>query len=168
MPDSTEKPVAVASAPKKSKSKTTKTPGKTAIVRTESGKFEKGHSANPGGKPKQIFHTAKPFKQALMRALKERSDTGNIDELQRVADRLVEQAMTGMYPLGAITEIANRLDGSPEKEAAAPQQNTLQLVMNSIRVLNLSPEQRNEFVKQLTSQQRLDADGHGGEPSGGA
>lgn len=144
---------------------------KDKIVRTTGGKFAKGHSANPtgagGGRPKQIFHTTKPWKQAIMREFRAMTDASNVDELQATAKRLITEARESKYPINALIEIGNRLDGAPEREPAAPQQNTLQLVMNSIRVLNLTAEQRNEFVKQLTAVKQLDSDG-GGERSGGA
>lgn len=141
---------------------------KDEIVRTEGGKFKKGHSANPGGGRKQIFFTTKPFKQALMREFRERTDKTNADQLQAVAAKLIDEALTGRYPMTAITEIGNRMDGAAEREPAAPQQNTLQLVMNSIRVLNLTAEQRDEFTKQLlsTNKQQHDLDG-AAERSGG-
>lgn len=134
--------------------------------RTVSGTFKKGNCANPNGRPKQIFHTTKPWKQAIMRELLDRTDREKADYLQKAAGKLLDQIMNSPFPMSAITELGNRLDGSPEKEPAAPQQNTLQLVMNSIRVLNLTPEQRNEFAKQLATQQQLGGDGRG-EYTGG-
>ena len=141
-----------------------KTKKKHAIVRTEKGTFKKGHTGNPNGSRKQIFHTSKPWKQAIMRELRDRSDREQADELQKIAARLIDSALRGLFPMAAITEIGNRLDGSPEKEPAAPQQNTLQIMMNSIRVLNLTPEQRNELARQLAAQQHPTIDG-GSEPS---
>ena len=99
-----------------------------------------------------------------MRELRDRSDREQADELQKIAARLIDSALRGLFPMAAITEIGNRLDGSPEKEPAAPQQNTLQIMMNSIRVLNLTPEQRNELARQLAAQQHPTIDG-GSEPS---
>ena len=148
MRDSHDKPADPAAPKKKSATKRTKNRNGTEAVRVEGGKFKKGHSGNPAGGPKQIFHTCKPWKQALMRQFRDLSDASGQDELQQTAGELINAARKG--GIGALIEIGNRLDGSPEKEPAAPQQNTLQLVMNSIRVLNLTAEQRDEFAKQLT------------------
>lgn len=169
MPDKHEKPRGIAGpsaaqpAPARAKSPPKgKKPKADKIVRTESGKFKKGApSPNPAGRPKQIFFTSKPFKQAIMRALRQRSDEKQADELQEIANKLIDQALTGQFPMGAITEIGNRLDGAAEREPAAPQQNTLQLVMNSIRVLNLTTEQRDAFLKQLEQQPTPNPNGSG-------
>lgn len=64
--------------------------------------FEKGSSGNPGGRQKE-----KPFRDALMLAIKEASD--DKQKLRRVAERLVDKAIDGDVP--AIKEIADRLDG---------------------------------------------------------
>lgn len=166
MPESTDQPRGgITSAAPQTEAESASAPptkkrtrkGKDQIVRTEGGQFKKGApSPNPGGKPKQIFFTTKPFKQALMREFRERTDTTNVDQLQAVAAKLIDEALNGRYPMTAITEIGNRMDGAAEREPAAPQQNTLQLVMNSIRVLNLTAEQRDEFAKQLANQQQHD------------
>lgn len=169
MPDITNQTsgIAAQSAAKPKGKRAKAPPVGTEIVRTESGKFKKGApSPNPGGRPRQIFHTTKPFKQALMREFRERTDRMDADQLQAVAAKLIDEALTGRYPMTAITEIGNRMDGAAEREPAAPQQNTLQLVMNSIRVLNLTAEQRDEFAKQLATQQQLDID-RAAERSGG-
>ena len=64
--------------------------------------FVPGQSGNPGGK-----HGEKLFRNALLAALK-RVD-GDAERIQRVADRLVENALRG--ETAAIREIADRIDG---------------------------------------------------------
>ena len=64
--------------------------------------FVPGQSGNPGGK-----HGEKLFRNALLAALK-RVD-GDAERIQRVADRLVENALRG--ETAAIREIADRVDG---------------------------------------------------------
>ena len=75
--------------------------------------FKKGQSGNPNGRPK----SSKLFKDALNLAVHERVDekplrgveTGDKTKLRRVAEALVEKAMSGDIP--AIREVADRLDG---------------------------------------------------------
>jgi len=65
--------------------------------------FEPGVSGNPGGK------NGKQFKAALQIAIS-RAD-GDKTKLARIAEALVEKAITGDVP--ACNAIADRLDGKP-------------------------------------------------------
>lgn len=65
--------------------------------------FKEGESGNPNGRPK----SDKQFRDALTLAIK-RTD-GDKSKLDRVADALIDKALTGDVP--AINAIADRLDG---------------------------------------------------------
>lgn len=71
--------------------------------------FGKGQTGNPGGRPK----TDKIFREALNLAIKRTE--GDKTKLARVAEALVEKALTGDVP--AINAIADRLDGKPHQTA---------------------------------------------------
>lgn len=70
--------------------------------------FKPGASGNPGGR-----HKSKLWLEALNMALKAKGtdSTGTAKLLRDIADKVVDMAVEG--DLGAITEIANRLDGKP-------------------------------------------------------
>lgn len=71
--------------------------------------FEAGKSGNPNGRPP----SKKAFSDALNRAIKRAKVEGGPCALERIADRLVNEALTSEAPLPAIREIADRLDGKP-------------------------------------------------------
>src|ERR1700730_3217041 len=72
--------------------------------------FAKGRSGNPGGRS-----TDKPFREALMLAVRERVDDkkGSPHKLRALAETLVAAALAG--DVSAIKEIGDRLDGKPHQ-----------------------------------------------------
>jgi hypothetical protein len=74
--------------------------------------FAPGQSGNLKGRPKR----GQSFADALRLALKERAEGGGL-KLRAVATALVDKAMAG--DVGAIREIADRLDGRPKSAVDA-------------------------------------------------
>jgi hypothetical protein len=69
--------------------------------------FQPGQSGNPNGPPKR----PKIFTQAILTALK-RTDQNDVEAIQRIADRLVNHALTSEFiDVMAIREIADRAEG---------------------------------------------------------
>ena len=98
-----------------------------------------------------IFGTRDPFKQAIMRVLKEREEDPQraARRLDSIATKLIDCALDLKNPLGYINSIADRLDGRAQSNEPPPQINTFQLTLNSIRNLNLTDEQLDELERQL-------------------
>ncbi len=67
--------------------------------------FQKGQSGNPNGRPK----SSKLFNDMLRLAIN--GADGDMAELRKIADKLVEKAVAG--DIQAIKEVADRLDGKP-------------------------------------------------------
>lgn len=73
--------------------------------------FKKGQSGNPGGRAKE-----KVWREAVLRAVKRRFPAADGEDkdpqaLDRIADALVNAAMTG--DIQAIKEVGDRVDGKP-------------------------------------------------------
>ncbi len=66
--------------------------------------FVKGQSGNPGGRG-----TEKIWRDALLKAVKDKQDTGNGRKLEAIAKALIDAAIDG--DVAAIREIGDRLDG---------------------------------------------------------
>ena len=66
-----------------------------------------GPSLNPLGRPK----AEKLFKGSLIRAINRRDSGKDPQALEKIADKLLDQAMKG--EISAIKELADRLDGKP-------------------------------------------------------
>lgn len=69
--------------------------------------FQKGQSGNPNGRPK----SSKLFNDMLRLAIN--GADGDMAELRKIADKLVEKAVAG--DIQAIKEVADRLDGKPHQ-----------------------------------------------------
>jgi hypothetical protein len=70
--------------------------------------FKPGQSGNPGGRG-----TEKIWRDALLKAVKEKAKTGNGRKLEAIAKALIDAAVDG--DVGAIREIGDRLDGKPHQ-----------------------------------------------------
>jgi hypothetical protein len=70
--------------------------------------FAKGQSGNPGGRG-----TEKIWRDALLKAVKEKQETGKGRQLEAIAAALVNAACKG--DVAAIREIGDRLDGKPHQ-----------------------------------------------------
>jgi|TARA_R110001583_G_scaffold39630_2_gene126825 hypothetical protein len=71
--------------------------------------FKKGDVGNPLGR-----RAEKPFRDALMLAVKEASGSEDKQRLRKLADKLVREALDGNVT--AIGMIADRLDGKPKQQ----------------------------------------------------
>jgi len=120
---------------------------------TGKGGFKKGQVANPKGAPKQIFGTRDPFKQALMRRFKEYEESDDPRakalRLDAAASTLIEQAILGKSPVKALELLRDTLDGRPQASDPPPQINTINVMMNNIRALNLTDEQFHALKTKL-------------------
>ena len=78
-----------------------------------------------GGAPKgnQNGRRAKVWSQAINNAFKKRSPTEAMEELQKVANKLIDMALEG--DLGAIKEIGDRLEGKPAQTIQGDSDNPL-------------------------------------------
>ena len=143
----------MASKPKKGKGKS----GGIAPKPKQKHGFQKGVAANPTGKNgysnPMLFGTRDPFKQALIRVLKERDEA--LDPAKRarsldgLATKLIDSALDLQNPLGYINSIADRLDGKPQSNDPPASINTFQLVLNTVRNLNLTVDQLDELDRQI-------------------
>lgn len=111
--------------------------------------FVKGIAANPTGKNgagDMLFGTRDPFKQALIRSLKEAEETTDprkrANKLSAITDNLMREAAQAVRnPVEAIRLLATTLDGKPIENVPPVQFNTFQLVLQQIRNLDLTDEQ---------------------------
>ena len=110
--------------------------------------FQKGIAANPNGHngARLLFGTRDPFKQALIRSLKEAEETDSPQNravrLAAIAENLMREAsQSKRNPIEAIRLLATTLDGKPQENVPPVQVNTFQLVLQNIRKLNLTDEQ---------------------------
>jgi hypothetical protein len=68
--------------------------------------FKKGQSGNPGGRG-----TDKPWREAIMRAVRRKFEGHDDKALEKIADAVVLAAIGG--DMQAAKEIGDRLDGKP-------------------------------------------------------
>lgn len=66
---------------------------------------------------------ARVWTQAINNAFKKRSQTEAMEELQKVANKLIDMALDG--DLGAIKEIGDRLEGKPAQVIQGDSENPL-------------------------------------------
>lgn len=71
--------------------------------------FVKGQSGNPGGKRPE-----KMWREAIVRAVKRREAGEGGPILERLADKMLDAALTG--DLTALKEFGDRLDGKPAQQ----------------------------------------------------
>jgi len=78
-----------------------------------------------GGAPKGNTNArkARVWTQAINNAFKKRSQTEAMEELQKVANKLIDMALDG--DLGAIKEIGDRLEGKPAQVIQGDSENPL-------------------------------------------
>lgn len=69
--------------------------------------FKKGQSGNPTG----VQGKAKPWRDAIMRAVSRRESGADPQALEKIADKLVASALNG--DMQAMKEIGDRMDGRP-------------------------------------------------------
>ncbi len=75
----------------------------------------KGQSGNPAGGPKGV----KMVKPAIIRALKRMYDGDEFLALEKISERLVQEALHGEYSLEAIKIIYDRLEGKAMQQVSA-------------------------------------------------
>lgn len=87
--------------------------------------FEKGKSGNPKGAGLR----AKPWRDALQRAVYRRVGKGKDDPkaLEKIADAVVDAALAG--EMEAVKEIANRLDGKPVQPIAGDDEMPIKTIL---------------------------------------
>lgn len=82
----------------------------TEIIRDEKGRFKKGTSGNPKGKPPGAF--------SLLSILREKLQTVPKGEQQRIAELLLERYIDKSYEENdgtAIRDMVDRIDGRPHQ-----------------------------------------------------
>ena len=80
--------------------------------------FEKGN---------QLGRNSYRWRDAINRALAQRSRKAMHDELELLANKLIDMALAG--DLGAIKEIGNRLDGLPVQSVAVQDRTDLTVIL---------------------------------------
>lgn len=100
---------------KKGLSENKNQPPEDREIRDDKGRFQKGVSGNPVGRPKGETKTTKPAPSTIVkRLLSEKLEENNFAKLHAVLDNMIEEAIGGCPK--ARTELLNRYAGLPKQD----------------------------------------------------